>query len=361
MDKRKSVNAITDILFSLLGRNDKNRNYLMKSVCMSCEKESDWYIQYRARRKRASRVKILRDFAELSEKCSIIIQGAIKEENDFTIETVKQYRKYYPDLPIIISTWNNTSNNVVDDLKLAGAEVVLSKKPELTGLGNVNFQRISTLAGCKRARELGCGFALKTRTDQRIYKPFFLEYFMTLIDQYPTYNAIDDRRLIVGPGIVGKTMFLPFMLSDFIYFGKVGDIEIVFSDKQSNVNMTYEERAQWTNRLRETMCQKDFLAATAPELQLIRHYCNTIGNIETELTVKSYWQCIKDYLICLGWNDIDLYWPKYGLYNESKIENTLDKEEKIDSYTWDFGKWLMLYQGKIKYREEYEQFSNEIG
>jgi hypothetical protein len=149
------------------------------------------------------------------------------------------------------------------------------------------------------------------------------------------------------------------MLSDFLYFGTVSDVETIFWGKESDVNMSYEERTLWTEKLKGTMSKKEFYALTAPELHLIRCYCDIVGKQKTELTVQSYWQSIKESLICLGWNDIGLYWPKYGLYNEAKIENTLDEPISFNSYTWDFGKWLLLYQDKLVYRDEYEKISLE--
>ena len=357
MDKRKMVNKMTDALFFLLGKNDDQLNYLMKSVCMSCEKKSGWFVTYRTRQKRYNTESALMDFVMLSGQCGIVIQGEIKKDNDFTIETVRMYRKFYPDIPIIVSTWEDADRKEIESLTQAGAEVILNKKPNSTGLGNVNYQSISTKEGCKRAQELGCEYVLKTRTDQRIYRPYFLEYFMTLIEQFPARGRKKSRkRLIVGPGIVGKTMFLPFMISDFLYFGAISDVETIFSGKESSVNMSSKEREEWTKGLKGTISRKDFLNITAPEMHLIRQYCDSVGQEKTDLTVKSYWFHVKENLICLGWNDINLYWPKYGLYSESKIENSLNAQGNLNSYTWDFGKWLMLYQGKILYNEKYEKY-----
>src|SRR3990167_11502815 len=39
--------------------------------------------------------------------CAIIIQGPIRREDNFTLETVKLYRKHSPAATVILSTWED--------------------------------------------------------------------------------------------------------------------------------------------------------------------------------------------------------------------------------------------------------------
>ena len=46
--------------------------------------------------------------------CAIIIQGPVITKNKFTLETVKLYLKLHPNAYIILSTWDDTSKEVIE-------------------------------------------------------------------------------------------------------------------------------------------------------------------------------------------------------------------------------------------------------
>lgn len=61
---------------------------------------------------------------------------------------------------LIFSTWKGEETNYsLQDT------VVLSEKPSNTGIHNLNLQKISTINGLKKAKELGYKYAIKWRSD----------------------------------------------------------------------------------------------------------------------------------------------------------------------------------------------------
>lgn len=359
MDKRKIINKITDKLFFLVGKKDKEKNYLLKSMCLSGQKYGNYFITYREREKTIENRKIIDELIKNDiPKIAIIMQGPLRREDAFTLETLKWYKKMYPDFEIILSTWDDIDSENENIIIENGIKIIKNKKPGINGLGNMNYQLVSTKAGIEYAKERKCKYILKTRTDQRIYKKYFLEYFLSLINEYKidVNKTKQNSRIIVGPGIVEGNMFKPYMISDFIYFGTTEDIELLFSCDLDKISMSTQERTEWINSLKGNTNILEFFEKTAPEMHIIKEFCDKTMKEKHEFTIKDYWDFIKESLICEGWNDISLYWPKYEIFNESKIESSLNKsEDETYEYCWDFSTWLLLYNNFILYDEKYEE------
>ena len=130
------------------------------------------------------------------EKIAIIIQGGILEKYNFTLESVRLYKKNYPNAKIILSTWDDTDDAIIDDFKKEEIEIVLSTKPKPMK-GNGNLQVISTLAGLKEAKKLGCKYACKTRTDQRMYATGIFPYLLKMHEYFPIKENVELKGRII--------------------------------------------------------------------------------------------------------------------------------------------------------------------
>ena len=53
---------------------------------------------------------------------TIVMQGPIVYKNNFTLETIKLYKKTFCNCPIILSTWDYEDNKVIEDIKKLGAQ-----------------------------------------------------------------------------------------------------------------------------------------------------------------------------------------------------------------------------------------------
>src|SRR3989338_3462959 len=65
---------------------------------------------------------------------AVVIQGPILKVNDFTLETVRLYKRNFDQSFIIVSTWDDEDQQYLKKIKDAGAIVVTSAKPENCGL-----------------------------------------------------------------------------------------------------------------------------------------------------------------------------------------------------------------------------------
>ena len=361
---KKLVSLFFQIIISGAKSPDSKR-YFLKYMCVALEKSTNEYISYNCRPKIADYVINKKIEKKSDKKCAIIMQGPILKEDNFTIEAAKFYKKMYPEECIIVSTWEDTEEDIVKKLKELDIEVVLNKAPETTGLGNVNYQVLSARGGLKRARELKCDYVLKTRTDQRISMPNFLSYFLGLLDTYPLERKSEkiENRLIITSGIIGANMFIPYMLSDFLFFGTINDVDKVFDLEQDPLDTNRSEREELTNKLFDNASIEDFYEKTAPESRIIKTYIDKYTDIDADGSLKSYWDFIRDYTVILSIRDMDLYGRRYNIYEESEITKIYardDDESKNYRYIWTFANWSMLYSGRFIYNPELELYKNQI-
>ena len=366
MKIKHMVEKFTDFFFSIVTK--KNRQYadvLIRDCCMSYEKKTGDYCSYRKRSGSSEDLIVHSGMLSNMSDVAIVMQGPLILENHFTLNTVKLYKRYYPECMVIVSTWKDSNRNEIDSLKTAGAEIVLNTAPNVFGLGNMNFQIVSTRGGIQCAADAGARYILKTRSDQRIYKPHMLEYFKALIEQFPikkkAESAKQKERIIAVQTTVGGGMFIPYFIADFLYFGTVQDIRNLFDiELDTSPNRTKDERRIWLRDLLSSNPRtRDYYNATAPEIKIVKNYIKKYITENLEDTVKGYWDFVGNYLITVSWDDIGLFWPKYDRYNESNLFRTYSENDNTDlylQYNWTFQNWLLVNQGIFKYKPEFEKY-----
>lgn len=131
-------------------------------------------------------------------KISIVVQGP-----SYYVDRIKNNLKDFKN-DIIFSTWKG------EEEKYENEDIVIFNDiPHLKGITNFNCQKISTLNGLKKSKELGYTHSLKLRSDYIITNPkeFFgiLEYdklnfnLWCMTESYPTLNGYFGDQTIFGP------------------------------------------------------------------------------------------------------------------------------------------------------------------
>ncbi len=371
---KKIKNVVESFLKGILGcivniackLYDNFPHFIMNIICDVLEKKTGDYWSYRARPLQNAKMVVASLYSPDIRKTAIILQGPIRSINSFTVETVKYYHRIMPRVMIIISTWEGSDRNVIDCLKKHGAHVILSKVPEYTGNGNMNYQVVSSLAGIEEAKKCGKQYVLKTRTDQRLCNPDFLNYCFSLLKVFPVGDKFaylnQKQRIIVGQGSGYGSMFVPFFISDFFYFGETEAILRMFSLNLQKINQTTEERSETRQTDKKGRTIAEYYAHRAPEISIMLNYISDGGKMKIDRNIHTYWEFVKENLITVSHNEVQLLWPKYKKnHDENKIDFSYadgDTENLLLSYTWTFSRWLNLYTGEIKYSEEFERISN---
>lgn len=282
----------------------------------------------------------------------IVLQGPLRADDDFSFNTVVYYKKMYPDAHVIVSTWDDEDEIEIHRIEEAGAEVLTSRRPEFGGHLNINYQLISSYVGIKYAYENGAQYICKTRTDQRLAKPHVIETIINLIELFPPSEKYNQKGRIAVASMNYGNLFFPYFMSDFFYLGESEDMIKVFDG-------SLDDREPFTmpqnSPLKEYSNQH-----YQPEITILCEYLTRIG-FDCSISVKKYWEAIKECMVCVDFKFLDLLWPKYD--NKYKLNIYYgdfffdDSHSRLKTANFDFINWINLISGTLEYEDKYEQYS----
>lgn len=273
---------------------------------------------------------------------AIVMQGPIAAAGDFTLETLRLYARHMPGCDLILSTWADTPERELDPVRALGVRVVLSEKPAVAGLFNVNMQITSAGAGVRAAVEAGARWVLKTRTDQRLGDRNALAFLEGLARAFPPAEGSGQEARIIGVGH-GSLKFVPYHMTDQTVFGRARDM-----------------LAYWTPPLREAAPPAHW-PGTLPEIfarvpigELARHgaaesyiassFLRRMGH-EPAWTVADSWAAFRDRFCFIDPAMVDFYWEKGQTI--SLVEHLRRYDMVSNRYDMGFGEWLLLQTGQI--------------
>ena len=270
-------------------------------------------------------------------KSGILIQGPIDHNKSFTIETVKLYKKLYPKTPIVLSTWEDEEKSTINLIKDLGVDVVASKKPKIEAVNNswknVDLQIISVKEGIKALEKYDLRFCLKTRTDQRFYKPDLISFFLNLMHSFPLKEkSIQNERIISSSFATAK--YRVYGLTDMMMFAEINDLK-----RYWNVENYSNGIYKYTEDDKQDMPPIISGTLVGAEVYLMTSYLKEIG-IDLDWNLKHYWKTLGQYFLITDSNSMDMYWNKYNKESEFKYARTY---EYNSHRLLDFSDWLRIW------------------
>jgi WavE lipopolysaccharide synthesis len=303
---------------------------LLKGVILFLEKFSPYYLSITTREKNFSAdvLNKYESYPEVHQDYAIVMQGPLAKDN-FTYETLKLYRHVYPNATLILSTWVRQDTVQIAEIKKMGVVVLENIPPQYKGISNVNLQITSTKSGIEYAKNKGCKYVLKTRTDQRCCKPVnFLLLMKNLQDYFPLGNNMQlNKRLIISSLNTFKTRL--YGVSDMFMFGNVKDmIEYWCITLDEPINI---ERQQYTT-------PELFIKNETAEGYFVTHFFSKVHYTPqwTESCSNIFFQ---DFFFILDKEQLDLYWFKYNRMFENI--NILDQESIISLSRKESSDWFI--------------------
>lgn len=346
--------SMTEFILKTIGKPQKK--CLLIAICRALESMygKEYYFSVRMK----PRDTLKRPFPKgmnQDECLAIVLQGPICREDDITLNSIRFYKQMYPFANIIVSTWDDESEDILIQLRKEGATILKNKKPEKAGTLNVNLQLTSSLAGIEEAERLECKYVVKTRTDQCISRPFIFNHMVSLLKIFPSADIKKQEGRLIALSRYTGDMFSPYMLSDFMFFGITQDVKKMMS-------APLDDRPSFGDRKilsRREQAEEMY----PPEVYLMKHYLRDYAGLECADTIKAYWKAVKDYFICLDSAYVDLLWRKYETKYEYHIENNEfydmdDADGFFATMTFSFVNWFNLYSGDIHYDEAYENIAD---
>lgn len=266
------------------------------------------------------------------EKIFIVMQGPIMYKDNFTFETLKLYKKMYVGVEIILSTWEGENSALVKKIKDLGVIVIENKKPLFGGHHNINFQIESSKNGLIEAKRMGAEFAVKLRTDQRMYNPDSLNLFLMLHYQYPVDKRTKQKGRLFSINI-GVMKYRLYCVGDMMFFGQIDEMLIYWS-------CPYDTRTlpAVSNKLTTLEVSKMLIAET----YLTVKYLERIGH-KIQWTPEDSWGVYGKYFCILDHSLFDMFWNKHNSYTEYKSRfYTMNHNWELISYA----DWLAIYTGR---------------
>ena len=293
---------------------------------------------------------------------AIVIQGPLEYKDNYTLSTVRLYREWYPNVPIIISTWKNEVTDAFRDSCKQYSVIILENNfPKESGVSHVNYQIESSLKGIGYVKNhTSSKYVLKCRTDQRINRTDFLIYLRNLLNTFPPNGNKLNERII----LFGTDKWIPFYSCDFFYFGTVEDVRKIFDiPLQSNKDgRNFIRNRNRFHLIREKVMPFIFFSNfemisnrklrnysvmmnkfNPPEIFILKSfYNNHIEMIDPPKLLQTYWKFLHDYVIVVERNYFMLDWPKYQ--NEASYRIVPYYDRGID-----YPRWLDIY---LNYKQE---------
>jgi len=305
----------------ILGANDALFNFI--------ENIFHGYITFHLRPKSSAEINTRADGLKTYPKVAIIIQGPLLGKDEFTLNTIRLYKKIFGNYRIILSIWEDEDDKTLNKIKKEGVEIIFNKKPETTGIQHINYQIVSTSNAIKKAKEFGSEYVLKTRTDLRIYNPNSIEFLVNMLKTFPLNNGGKQNKRIIFPSL-NSFKYRPYSVTDLIMFGDINDLEDYWGTKLDT---------------RKTPPANDLIGdwshARLGEVYLSANYLESLGH-KLLWTVADSWQAYADHFCIFDAQSLDLYWHKYARDREFR---NLGYKLMKNNRELTFSEWLNMFAG----------------
>lgn len=337
------------------GKNKRFEKAMLRPLMKRLSKSSEVsYLSYYAVPKQIDKI-IPYDnkMGNFSNYC-IILQGPIEYDDSFTLNTIKLYLRMFYNVKIVVSTWKG----VQDEFKVAceslGVIVVENEEPQNGGPLNINYQLVSSKNGALKAKEIGCLYTVKTRTNQRFYARDWLSYLSNQLEIISRIDPNHSRVLFTSYGM--SYLKRPFCLCDNFSAGYTEDIVNLYSVKLDERENDYlkkcgEDAEDYALKIRYDLepykqCKYDniitkenLLKYMCPEEYIAYNYCNSycFDLKKQENIMVAYYRFLKNHVIIIDEDQLQILWPKYSEYSAQKL-NEHDYFGKLD-----YKKWLDIF------------------
>ncbi len=264
----------------------------------------------------------------------LVLQGPLRLEQQFTLETVRLYRRTFAGCPVVVSTWQGEDETTLALLEAEGATVLRNALPPSKGPGNANYQIASTQAGLAALKGLGCQYAIKTRTDQRLYETNVPEYLFSLLQSFPVdtqAKAQGQQQRLVALSI-NTFRYRYYDVSDFFLFGTLADVTAFWScplEERDSIGGPFESL-------------HGFCKATPCEIYFTTRYLARLGHT-CQFTLEDSWETYARYFCVIDADSVGFYWPKYSnaVRRWRSFFHPLPGHRELEELT--FKEWLLLY------------------
>ncbi|MGB5557645.1 MAG: WavE lipopolysaccharide synthesis family protein, partial [Paracoccaceae bacterium] len=302
----------------------------------------DDFFTYTKRPKFSSQIIRQAEPEDRAEPMAIVMQGPIALNDMFTLETIRIYRDTLPGVRLILSTWTDTPEADLAPIRAAGVEVVLSEKPAIPGLFNINMQLVSAGAGIRKAHADGAEWILKTRTDQRLYRPNVMGFLAAMARTFPAGGGFAQKHRIIGVGH-GSLKYAPYHVTDQTVFGHADDM-LAYWTPDLRIAPPPEDWPQTLPEIYARIPIDELCRNGAAESYIAASYLDRIGR-PLDWTLEDSWAAYRDCFCFVDYATTDFFWSKVQTGTVREFINRYDAIWTRNELT--FADWMLLYSGQV--------------
>lgn len=226
-------------------------------------------------------------------KLGCVIQGDIRRGTSQILQELPGRFDF-----TVLSTWTDDKHKAPK----GNYSLVVSEKPLVVGLSNRNYQRLSTAKGMKAAKEAGCDYVLKWRTDML---PTKLEVNELLSwTNYKIPKGMKSR--LVMPAFRNLSVEPDWFSSipDLFSFGHIEEMEMLWGDD----NFNYSSDINVPNKMSEDLAGRfpDLTNLYCAESEL---YAIFKARLQTKLGVElNHPEIASDYFRLFDHQRLGVFW-----------------------------------------------------
>ena len=351
--KNKLILNLNFFFVRNLGSRVKHYKYLNFNAGWLIGKINNAYLSIHLRPKYSENINYKFDSLNNNLSVGIILQGPISVNNDngeFLYETIKIYKKIFPDTLIVLSTWR-LKDKIFNKFKKLDIKIIQNEEPTNPKFGtarNIDRQILTTYSGLKYLKENDITYAFKTRTDWRIYKPYSHHFLKNILDIFPPQSTEMKGRIIMSSMMTSK--FKIYGISDTLNFGFVEDLLKLWDKELFLDGLNRLSFGEYPSVINGTPVISDvFLCARY--LKKINH--------DLLWSLEDWWECLTKYFCVVDADSLDLLWTKYeDWFYEKRYYRSYDNNAPR---VIEFSDWINLYNNsanvilnwkKLNYQEK---------
>jgi hypothetical protein len=182
-------------------------------------------------------------------KIGCVIQGDIRRGTSQILQELPPKFDF-----TVLSTWADDECNAPS----GDYSLVLSDKPPVAGLSNRNYQRLSTARGIQTAKEAGCDYVLKWRTDML---PTKLDVNQLLNwSNYKIPKGMNSRLVMPAYRNLSVEQDWFSSIPDLFAFGHIGEMEMLWGDSEFDFSLNMNLPSAMSNNLKKILTDSARLA-----------------------------------------------------------------------------------------------------
>lgn len=280
------------------------------------------------------------------------------QKNPFTaVNALKSIRKYFPESPIVLSTWDEESTEELEGLydclvknspsKVKNGLVRCSLNPDNLKMNSINLQAFSVHQGLLKVKTK---YAVRFRTDFYLQNRNFIDNYVKWHEVFsqsnPDYTVFHDKVMIPKTFTRNpeKTKgYYAFETSDFFAFGLTEDLLLRWNGRQEDLSTLayfsdkHEHNPYNTNQQYSTEQYGllNILALKKPSIALPKSYCDVSRPDFTTNTHKFF---ISNYFI--------------GSFADLGLASRFKRKEKKSKKFFELYRYADLYRQEFKIRDK---------